>query len=181
MPRQPEYTDVLHLDLASIKPSLAGPKRPQDRVLLTDVKTNYQTAFASEQKMRPSAGPARVTDNGLTYQLKDGAVVIAAITSCTNTSNPAVLIGAGLLARKARALGLKSQPWVKTSLAPGSKVVTDYLQKAGLIEDLEHLGFYVTAYGCTTCIGNSGPLNAADRQGDPGQQTKRVRRFVRQP
>ena len=155
-----EYTDVLHLDLGSIKPSLAGPKRPQDRVLLTDVKANYKKAIESEQKMRPSAGPATVTDNGQTYQLKDGAVVIAAITSCTNTSNPAVLIGAGLLAKKARALGLKSQPWVKTSLAPGSKVVTDYLQKAGLIEDLEAMGFYVTAYGCTTCIGNSGPLNA---------------------
>jgi aconitate hydratase len=154
-----EYSDVLHLDLATIKPSLAGPKRPQDRVLLTDVKANYLKAFESEQKMRPSAGPAKVTDNGHSYDLKDGAVVIAAITSCTNTSNPSVLIGAGLLARKARALGLKSQPWVKTSLAPGSKVVTDYLEKAGLIEDLEHLGFYVTAYGCTTCIGNSGPLN----------------------
>ncbi len=157
--KEAEYTDVLHLDLASIKPSLAGPKRPQDRVLLTDVKANYRKAFEAEQKMRPSAGPAQVTDKGHAYALKDGAVVIAAITSCTNTSNPAVLIGAGLLAKKARALGLKSQPWVKTSLAPGSKVVTDYLQKAGLIEDLEHLGFYVTAYGCTTCIGNSGPLN----------------------
>ena len=154
-----EYTDVLHLDLASIKPSLAGPKRPQDRVLLTDVKVNFKKAFEGEQKMRPSAGPATVTDKGQTYQLKDGAVVIAAITSCTNTSNPSVLIGAGLLARKARALGLKSQPWVKTSLAPGSKVVTDYLAKAGLTEDLEYLGFHVVAYGCTTCIGNSGPLN----------------------
>ena len=157
--KESEYSDVLHLDLASIKPSLAGPKRPQDRVLLTDVKANYKKAFESEQKLRPSAGPATVTDKGQTYQLKDGAVVIAAITSCTNTSNPAVLIGAGLLAKKARALGLKSQPWVKTSLAPGSKVVTDYLEKAGLTADLEHLGFYVTAYGCTTCIGNSGPLN----------------------
>jgi aconitate hydratase len=157
--QEAEYTDVLHLDLGSIKPSLAGPKRPQDRVLLSDMKANFNKAFESEQKMRPSAGEAKVTDQGKTYALKDGAVVIAAITSCTNTSNPAVLIGAGLLARKARALGLTSQPWVKTSLAPGSKVVTDYLQKAGLIEDLEALGFYVTAYGCTTCIGNSGPLN----------------------
>ncbi len=154
-----EYTDVLHLDLATIQPSLAGPKRPQDRVLLTGVKANYRKAFEAEQAARPSKGPATVTDRGQTYQLKDGAVVIAAITSCTNTSNPSVLIGAGLLARKARALGLKSQPWVKTSLAPGSKVVTDYLAKAGLIEDLEHLGFNVVAYGCTTCIGNSGPLN----------------------
>jgi aconitate hydratase len=154
-----EYSDVLHLDLASIKPSLAGPKRPQDRVLLTDVKANFRKAFEAEQKARPSKGPATVTDNGKTFELKDGAVMIAAITSCTNTSNPSVLIGAGLLAKKARALGLKSQPWVKTSLAPGSKVVTDYLEKAGLTEDLEYLGFNVVAYGCTTCIGNSGPLN----------------------
>ena len=154
-----EYTDVLHLDLATIQPSLAGPKRPQDRVLLTSVKANYRKAFEGEQAARPSKGPATVTDRGQTYELKDGAVVIAAITSCTNTSNPNVLIGAGLLARKARALGLKSQPWVKTSLAPGSKVVTDYLAKAGLVDDLEYLGFNVVAYGCTTCIGNSGPLN----------------------
>ncbi|HXG28655.1 MAG TPA: aconitate hydratase AcnA [Nevskiales bacterium] len=154
-----EYSDVLHLDLGSIQPSLAGPKRPQDRVLLADVKANFRKAFEAEQKMRPSTGPATVTDRGQTYQLKDGAVVIAAITSCTNTSNPSVLIGAGLLARKARALGLKTQPWVKTSLAPGSKAVTEYLTKAGLIEDLEYLGFHVAAYGCTTCIGNSGPLN----------------------
>jgi aconitate hydratase len=154
-----EYSDVLHLDLGSIQPSLAGPKRPQDRVLLADLKTNFRKAFEAEQKMRPSSGPVTVTDRGQTFQLKDGAVVIAAITSCTNTSNPSVLIGAGLLARKARALGLKSQPWVKTSLAPGSKAVTEYLTKAGLIEDLEHLGFHVAAYGCTTCIGNSGPLN----------------------
>jgi aconitate hydratase len=154
-----EYSDVLPLDLGSIKPSLAGPKRPQDRVLLSDVKANYRKAFEAEQKLRPSAGPAKVTDRGQTYELKDGAVVIAAITSCTNTSNPSVLIGAGLLARKARALGLTSKPWVKTSLAPGSKAVTEYLKKAGLIEDLEHLGFNVIAYGCTTCIGNSGPLN----------------------
>ncbi|HMM77970.1 MAG TPA: aconitate hydratase AcnA [Gammaproteobacteria bacterium] len=154
-----EYTDVLHLDLGSIQPSLAGPKRPQDRVLLSDVKANFRKAFEAEQKTRPSKGPAQVTDRGRTFELKDGAVVIAAITSCTNTSNPSVLIGAGLLARKARALGLTTQPWVKTSLAPGSKVVTDYLARAGLIEDLESLGFHVVAYGCTTCIGNSGPLN----------------------
>ncbi|MCC7121510.1 MAG: aconitate hydratase AcnA [Gammaproteobacteria bacterium] len=154
-----EYTDVLHLDLGSIQPSLAGPKRPQDRVLLSDVKANFRKAFEAEQKARPSKGPAQVTDRGQTFTLKDGAVVIAAITSCTNTSNPSVLIGAGLLARKARALGLTTQPWVKTSLAPGSKVVTDYLAKAGLIDDLEYLGFHVVAYGCTTCIGNSGPLN----------------------
>ncbi len=154
-----EYTDVLHLDLGQIKPSLAGPKRPQDRVLLEDVKANFRKAFEAEQKLRPSAGPVEVTDHGRVFTLKDGAVVIAAITSCTNTSNPSVLIGAGLLARKARKLGLTSQPWVKTSLAPGSKVVTEYLKKAGLLEDLEALGFNLVGYGCTTCIGNSGPLN----------------------
>ncbi len=154
-----EYTDVLTLELGSIKPSLAGPKRPQDRVLLPDVKANFRKAFEAEQKMRPTAGPAKVKDGANSFELKDGAVEIAAITSCTNTSNPSVLIGAGLLARKARALGLRSQPWVKTSLAPGSLAVTEYLKKAGLIEDLEHLGFHVVAYGCTTCIGNSGPLN----------------------
>jgi len=154
-----EYTDVLYLDLSTIQPSLAGPKRPQDRVLLGGVKANFRTAFEAEQKQRPSLGPATVTDRGRTFELKDGAVVIAAITSCTNTSNPSVLIGAGLLARKARALGLTTQSWVKTSLAPGSKVVTEYLKKAGLLDDLEALGFNVVAYGCTTCIGNSGPLN----------------------
>jgi len=160
-PEQPEaeYTDVLHLDLGSIKPSLAGPKRPQDRVLLTDVKANFRKAFEAEQKARPSKGPAKVHHKDQDFELKDGAVVIAAITSCTNTSNPNVLIGAGLLAQKARALGLKSKPWVKTSLAPGSLAVTEYLKKANLLEDLEHLGFFVSAYGCTTCIGNSGPLD----------------------
>jgi aconitate hydratase len=154
-----DYTDVLELDMSSIQPSLAGPKRPQDRVLLSDIKANYRKAFEAEQKLRPSKGPAKVTDRGVTYDLKDGAVVIAAITSCTNTSNPFVLVGAGLLARKARALGLKTKPWVKTSFAPGSKAVTEYLAKANLTEDLEALGFHLVAYGCTTCIGNSGPLN----------------------
>ncbi len=154
-----EYTDVLHLDLASILPSLAGPKRPQDRVLLTQVQPNYKKAFEGEQKLRPSAGPAKVSDAGKDFELKDGAVVIAAITSCTNTSNPAVLIAAGLVAKKALALGLKTKPWVKTSLAPGSKVVTEYLKKAGLLTELEGAGFNLVGYGCTTCIGNSGPLN----------------------
>ncbi|SEQ66169.1 aconitate hydratase [Solimonas aquatica] len=154
-----QYSDVLHLDLSSIQPSLAGPKRPQDRVLLAEVKANFQQAFAAEQKARPSKGVVRVRHKNEDFALEDGAVVIAAITSCTNTSNPSVLIGAGLLAKKARALGLRSKPWVKTSLAPGSKAVTEYLAKAGLLEDLEALGFYVSAYGCTTCIGNSGPLD----------------------
>ncbi|HUS24753.1 MAG TPA: aconitate hydratase AcnA [Candidatus Binatia bacterium] len=154
-----EYTDVLHLDLSSIQPSLAGPKRPQDRVLLPEVKKNFRAAFDKEQALRKSAGPAQVTDGSHSYALKDGAVVIAAITSCTNTSNPAVLIGAGLVARKAREKGLSVKPWVKTSLAPGSKVVTEYLKKSGLLADLEAMNFHVVGYGCTTCIGNSGPLN----------------------
>jgi aconitate hydratase len=154
-----EYSDVLELDLGSILPSLAGPKRPQDRVLLTDMQANYRKAFESEQAGRPSKGPAKVSYKEQDFELKDGAVVIAAITSCTNTSNPAVLIGAGLVARKARELGINVKPWVKTSLAPGSKVVTDYLKKAGLLEDMEAMGFHVVGYGCTTCIGNSGPLS----------------------
>ncbi|TAK56357.1 MAG: aconitate hydratase AcnA [Gammaproteobacteria bacterium] len=157
---EPVYTDVLQLDLGSVQPSLAGPKRPQDRVLLGDMQKTYREALARDQQQRPSRGPAAVTDRDRSFELKDGAVVIAAITSCTNTSNPAVLIGAALLARNAHRRGLNVQPWVKTSLAPGSKVVTDYLVRAGLLGDLEALGFHVVGYGCTTCIGNSGPLNA---------------------
>src|SRR5579859_5797085 len=152
------YTDVLSLDLGSIKPSLAGPKRPQDRVLLGDMPKNFKAAFDKDQAARKSAGPAKVKQDGKEFDLKDGAVVIAAITSCTNTSNPAVLVAAGLLARKAREKGLKAKPWVKTSLAPGSKVVTEYLKKANLQVDLESIGFFLAGYGCTTCIGNSGPL-----------------------
>jgi len=152
------YTDVLHLDLGSIQPSLAGPKRPQDRVLLGDMPKNFKGAFDKDQATRKSAGPSKVAQDGKSFELKDGAVVIAAITSCTNTSNPAVLVAAGLLARKAREKGLASQPWVKTSLAPGSKVVTEYLKKSGLLTDLEAVGLFLAGYGCTTCIGNSGPL-----------------------
>ncbi|HXQ30864.1 MAG TPA: aconitate hydratase AcnA [Steroidobacteraceae bacterium] len=156
-----KYSDVVELDLATVEPSLAGPKRPQDRVPLTRAKSVSQAAVgkaAEERAARnPSAkGRAPVAAGG--YELKDNAVLIAAITSCTNTSNPTVLVAAGLLARKARARGLKSRPWVKTSLAPGSRVVTDYLHKAGLLADLEAAGFYTVGYGCTTCIGNSGPL-----------------------
>ncbi len=154
------YTDVLHLDLGTVQPSLAGPKRPQDRVSLADMQKAYRDAFARDQDKWKSAGPARVEDGGKSFDLKDGAVVIAAITSCTNTSNPAVMIGAGLVARNARRRGLSVQPWVKTSLAPGSKVVTEYLNRSELMGDLEALGFNVVGYGCTTCIGNSGPLNA---------------------
>jgi aconitate hydratase len=154
------YTDVLHLDLGSVQPSLAGPKRPQDRVALGDMQKAYREAFARDQDKWKSSGPARVEDGTAAFELRDGAVVIAAITSCTNTSNPAVMIGAGLVARNARLRGVAVQPWVKTSLAPGSKVVTEYLQRSGLMDDLEALGFNLVGYGCTTCIGNSGPLNA---------------------
>jgi aconitate hydratase len=161
--KQADYTDVLELDLSTVEPSLAGPKRPQDRVPLTNAKHVYQatakTMAAERSQKNPSAtGAANATVAGNTFEVKDGAVLIAAITSCTNTSNPAVLIAAGLLARKANKLGLKAKPWVKTSLAPGSRVVTDYLTKAGLTSDLEAVGFYTVGYGCTTCIGNSGPL-----------------------
>jgi aconitate hydratase len=161
--REAEYSDVLELDLATVEPSLAGPKRPQDRVPLRTSKPAYRASVAKMIEERAARNPqatgrARVGSGSAGYELGDGAVLIAAITSCTNTSNPAVLVGAGLLARKARALGLGARPWVKTSLAPGSRVVTDYLRKAGLLADLESLGFYVVGYGCTTCIGNSGPL-----------------------
>jgi aconitate hydratase len=180
------YTDVMELDMSTVVPSLAGPKRPQDRVTLADMQTTYLEALkplsdARETKNGATAsfedeggstaigapvtqnapGAALVSYKGREFTVKDGAVVIAAITSCTNTSNPAVLMAAGLLARNAVAKGLSSQPWVKTSLAPGSLVVTSYLQKAGLLKDLEALGFNVVGYGCTTCIGNSGPLPEA--------------------
>ncbi len=183
---EPEFTDVLELDLSTVQPSLAGPKRPQDRVDLKGVKAEFLKAlgaplgntsfglgaekiFCSTGTVKHKAGDGsenRPTESKLTH----GAVVIAAITSCTNTSNPDVLIAAGLVARKARALGLTSKPWVKTSLAPGSKVVTEYLDKAGLTADLDALGFQTVGYGCTTCIGNSGPLpaevEAAIKEGD---------------
>ncbi len=156
----PSFSSVLRLDLAEVEPSLAGPRRPQDRVPLGQVKANFTSALAAyESKRRNPAGSVKVAEEG--YELRDGAVVIAAITSCTNTSNPAVMLGAGLLARKARQRGLKVKPWVKTSLAPGSLVVTEYLEKTGLLGDLEALGFAVVGYGCTTCIGNSGPLPPA--------------------
>jgi aconitate hydratase len=181
----PVFTDTLELDLTTVVPSLAGPKRPQDRVALTDAARAFNDALPelSGGRIDRSALPAdkqesRYVDEGATgvedipeeaafpitgqsYGLDDGHVVIAAITSCTNTSNPSVLVAAGLVARKARALGLVSKPWVKTSLAPGSQVVTDYLTSAGLQEDLDALGFNLVGYGCTTCIGNSGPLPQA--------------------
>jgi len=154
-----DYSETLSLDISTIVPSLAGPKRPQDRIALTDAKTNFNSAL---QTVKAEAGlnTHAVTTNikGREVSIDNGAVVIAAITSCTNTSNPSVMLGAGLVAKKAAALGLNSAPWVKTSLGPGSLVVTEYLEGAGLMEPLKELGFHVVGYGCTTCIGNSGPL-----------------------
>ena len=153
------FSAVLELDMSSVLPSLAGPKRPQDRVVLSDMKSNYLTHCETFKVGRSGSGSVPVNYKDQAFDLSDGAVVIAAITSCTNTSNPAVMLGAGLLARNAVAKGLQVKPWVKTSLGPGSRVVTDYLNKAGLMDDLEALGFNVVGYGCTTCIGNSGPLS----------------------
>jgi aconitate hydratase len=180
---EPIFTTTLELDLADVRPSMAGPKRPQDRVLLEGVqqsfhdvvgaltanrkpKTKASDDFANEGGATAIGNPAnaitnggvRVEKDGKSFKVGDGSVVIAAITSCTNTSNPAVMLAAGLVAKKAAARGLKSQPWVKTSIGPGSLVVSDYLKKTGLLEELEKIGFYIVGYGCTTCIGNSGPL-----------------------
>jgi aconitate hydratase len=180
---EPEYTDTLALDLGTVVPSLAGPKRPQDRVALTDMKDTFRKALTAPVRDRgyelsgdalnreatfgtPVPTSQGQAANGGTQKMKHGAVVIAAITSCTNTSNPSVLVAAGLVAKKAVEKGLNVKPYVKTSLAPGSLVVTEYLKKAGLIEPLSKLGFNVIAYGCTTCIGNSGPL--------PGEVAKAV-------
>ena len=184
-----EYSSVLELDMGEVRPSLAGPKRPQDRVLLEKVQQNFRDNVGALTARRDAANDAqvdrfekegggqpqaerlaarpvsRITLEDGEHELTDGSVVIAAITSCTNTSNPAVMLGAGLLARNAAAKGLKAAPWVKTSLGPGSLVVTDYLEKAGVMDDLQKLGFYVVGYGCTTCIGNSGPLPEAVSKG----------------
>jgi aconitate hydratase len=154
----PIFTDTLELDLATVEPSLAGPRRPQDRVPLANAKSAFQEALPSLMKGGTPDRTVAVNFNGDKATLGHGTVVISAITSCTNTSNPSVLIGAGLLAKKAVEKGLKAKPWVKTSLAPGSKVVTDYLKETGLMPYLEKLGFYLVGYGCTTCLGNSGPL-----------------------
>ena len=169
----PEFTDMLELDLASVEPSLAGPKRPQDRVPMAELKETFKKALTAPVKergfeLKPEAVEKEATfgTNGGSMQMKHGAVVIAAITSCTNTSNPSVMVGAGLLAKKAVEKGLSVKPYVKTSLAPGSRVVTEYLRQANLIEPLAELGFNIVAYGCTTCIGNSGPL--------PGEVAKAV-------
>ncbi|WP_158755231.1 aconitate hydratase AcnA [Dyella sp. S184] len=180
---EPTFTTTLELNLADVRPSMAGPKRPQDRVLLEAVQKSFHDVigsltanrksksqatedFASEGGATAIGNPAnaitnggvRVEKDGQSFRVGDGSVVIAAITSCTNTSNPAVMLAAGLLAKKAAARGLKAQPWVKTSIGPGSLVVSDYLEKTGLLKELEKIGFYIVGYGCTTCIGNSGPL-----------------------
>jgi aconitate hydratase len=152
----PVFSEQLELDLGSVVPTMAGPKRPQDSVPLTQAKASFAKSLAGAAPKRVS-----VQNNGDRFELGDGSVVIAAITSCTNTSNPSLMLGAGLLAKKAVERGLASKPWVKTSLAPGSKVVTDYLEKSGLMRSLETLGFHLVGYGCTTCIGNSGPLPEA--------------------
>jgi aconitate hydratase len=181
-PRTITYTEELALDLSTVEPSLAGPKRPQDRIALSAMKSQWHqdiehtfgrsggsgasggtadsgaVAASATAVAEPVASGVAVEYDGHTFDLTDGDVVIAAITSCTNTSNPEVMIGAGLVARKAAARGLTRKPWVKTSLAPGSQVVTEYLTESGLLPDLEALGFHVVGYGCTTCIGNSGPL-----------------------
>ena len=156
---EPVFTDTLELDLGAVVPSISGPKRPQDRVLLSEGDTAFADAMTKEfGKLADAAEP--ITVEGEDYTVTHGDVFIAAITSCTNTSNPSVMVAAGLVARNAAARGLTSKPWVKTSLAPGSQVVTDYLDKAGLSDDLDALGFNLVGYGCTTCIGNSGPLDA---------------------
>jgi len=150
-----EFTDSLSLDMSTVVPTISGPKRPQDKVSLNEAATNFKKVFKdSTERKKPNISKV----SGADFEIKDGSILIAAITSCTNTSNPNVLIGAGLLAKKAVELGLKTKPWVKTSLAPGSQVVTDYLEKAGLNIYLDKLGFNLVGYGCTTCIGNSGPL-----------------------
>ncbi len=171
--QDPVFTSTLDLDLSTVEPCLAGPRRPQDRVPLARASEGFIDALAEIRNVKPGGEAANMVSegggsveplersapvDGETYSISDGDVVIAAITSCTNTSNPSVLIAAGLLARKAREKGLKPKPWVKTSLAPGSQVVTDYLNKSGLQSDLDALGFELVGYGCTTCIGNSGPL-----------------------
>jgi aconitate hydratase len=155
----PVFTDTLDLDLGTVVPSLAGPKRPEGRVALEAVPAGFASAMQSDYKKSAEAS-RRVKVEGKDFDLGHGDVVIAAITSCTNTSNPSVLIAAGLLARNAVAKGLKQKPWVKTSLAPGSQVVAEYLARAGLQSDLDKIGFNLVGFGCTTCIGNSGPLPA---------------------
>jgi aconitate hydratase len=162
-PGQPDplFTDTLELDLSTVEPSMAGPKRPQDRVALKDIASSFKADLTTGLGVPANEAGVSVKVEGKNYELTHGDIVIAAITSCTNTSNPSVLVAAGLVARKAHAKGLRPKPWVKTSLAPGSQVVTEYLDKSGLTADLDAIGFNTVGYGCTTCIGNSGPLEDA--------------------
>ncbi|MCH8100798.1 MAG: aconitate hydratase AcnA [Proteobacteria bacterium] len=166
----PLFSDTLELDMSTVEPSIAGPKRPQDRIALSAAAETFGKHLDAEIANRAVGGSAVANINGSDEEIRDGAILIAAITSCTNTSNPTVMVAAGMVARNAREKGLKAKPWVKTSLAPGSRVVTDYLEKCGLVDDLEAIGFYNVGYGCTTCIGNSGPLRpeiaAAVKEGD---------------
>jgi len=157
--KQVEYSSTVELDMSTVEPALAGPTRPQDRITLADMQPEWHKLMKHFDHDVSAPSRAATQYKGHDFELVDGAVVIAAITSCTNTSNPSVMIGAGLVAKKAAALGLKAKPWVKTSLAPGSRVVTDYLDRAGLSDALRAIGFYTVGYGCTTCIGNSGPLS----------------------
>ena len=157
----PVFTDTLLLDMATVVPSLSGPKRPQDRVLLSRAHKDFAAHLTADLKIKPSDQGNNSPVEGTDYAMNHGDVVIAAITSCTNTSNPSVMLAAGLVAKKAQALGVSKKPWVKTSLAPGSQVVTEYLKKAGVQDALDALGFHLVGYGCTTCIGNSGPLDPA--------------------
>ncbi len=158
---EPTYSDVIELDLATVEPTISGPKRPQDKTLLREAKAAWEKTLPTllSKGGTVESNPVETRLDGESFELDHGSVVIAAITSCTNTSNPHVMLGAGLLARNAVRRGLQVKPWVKTSLAPGSKVVTDYLARSGLLEDLDQLKFYLVGYGCTTCIGNSGPLD----------------------
>jgi aconitate hydratase len=164
----PVFTDTLELDLGTV-PSMAGPKRPEGRIALEGIASGFAKRLKTNTRS-PASSTNRYQVEGEDYDLGHGDVAIAAITSCTNTSNPSVLIGAGLLARNAVAKGLKTKPWVKTSLAPGSQVVAEYLEKSGLQTDLDALGFNLVGFGCTTCIGNSGPL----RRRSPRPSTTRA-------
>lgn len=155
--REPRYSEYMELDLSTVKPSIAGPKRPQDRILVSEAKETFEKTVPGYTTNPGAAIPVTLAD-GRSFELRNGAVTVAAITSCTNTSNPSVMIAAGLVAKKAHELGLSPKPWVKTSLAPGSQVVTDYFERAGLSEHLAAMGFDLVGYGCTTCIGNTGPL-----------------------
>ena len=177
----PVFTDTVELDLGSVVPSLAGPKRPQDRVSLKDAASAFIKEATTKENVPEADLARRIALPDRNFDIGHGDVVIAAITSCTNTSNPSVLVAAGLVARKARALGLHPKPWVKTSLAPGSQVVTEYLDRAGLSADLDALGFETVGYGCTTCIGNSGPLDEAIVDAIEGKQLGCGLGAIRQP